>query len=310
MLALPKGIEGDHPYQCKLQDHELEKALDQQLIKVIQPALESGTTVEGTFEIKNINRTVGAMMSGRIARKYGEAGLPDGTIRFRFSGSAGQSFGAFLVPGVEFTIAGDTNDYFCKSMSGGRVIVVPHEGSTTVPENDVIIGNVALYGATGGEAYIRGKGGERFCVRNSAAHAVIEGIGDHGCEYMTGGRVVVLGSTGRNFGAGMSGGIAYVWDPDDTFVNRFNDELADIEDVRAGSEDEQELVGLIEKHRRYTGSAVAEAVLADWMSSVKKFRKVMPRDYARVLQEQAEEKARAGNGHRPGVARVEVPTRG
>jgi glutamate synthase domain-containing protein 2/glutamate synthase domain-containing protein 1/glutamate synthase domain-containing protein 3 len=288
VLARPKGLPFDHPYACVAQDHELDKALDHELIRLAEPAIERGEKVSATLEIKNRNRTVGAMLSGRIAKRHGEKGLPDGAINFTMHGSGGQSFGAFAVGGVTFKVVGDANDYFGKGLSGGRLIAVPPEGSSYVPEENIIIGNVALYGSTGGECYVRGRGGERFAVRNSAAHAVIEGIGDHGCEYMTGGRVVVLGTTGRNFGAGMSGGIAYVWDEDRAFEQRFNSELARLFDVEPGSEDEAELKTMIEDHLRYTGSAVAKSVLDDWASSLKKFRKVFPEDYARVLREQAE----------------------
>ncbi|MDA1296424.1 MAG: glutamate synthase large subunit [Chloroflexi bacterium] len=287
LLTRPKGLASDHPYQCTLQDHDLEHALDHELIRLSEGAIERGEKVSATLDVKNRNRTVGAMLSGKIAKKYGEKGLPDGTIDFTMRGSGGQSFGAFAVRGVTFRLEGDANDYLGKGLSGGRIVVVPPQGSSYVPEENIIIGNVALYGATGGEAYIRGRGGERFCVRNSDAHAVIEGIGDHGCEYMTGGRVVVLGTTGRNFGAGMSGGIAYVWDPDRTFVGRFNPELADLFDVEPGSTDEAELKTLISTHHDYTGSNVAKKMLEGWSDSVTKFRKVFPKDYARVLREEA-----------------------
>jgi glutamate synthase (NADPH/NADH) large chain len=314
LLAMPKGLPGDHTYQCTLQDHGLEIALDNELIRLAQPAIERGERVEANLDIKNGNRTVGAMLSGKIAKKYGDAGLPDGTIKFNMRGSGGQSFGAFAVNGVTFRIEGDSNDYLGKGLSGGRIIVVPPKSASYVPEENIIIGNVALYGATGGEAFIRGRGGERFCVRNSSAHAVIEGIGDHGCEYMTGGRVVVLGPTGRNFGAGMSGGIAYVWDPDNTFVNRFNPELADLLDVEAGSDDETELKTLIEKHFSYTDSSVAKNVLDNWDESRAKFRKVFPQDYARVLREEALAAASGAssngkNGHKA-TSGKEVGTRG
>ena len=225
------------------------------------------------------------MLSGKIAKKYGEPGLPERKINFTFRGSAGQSFGAFLVNGVTFRLEGDANDYFGKGLSGGTLITVPFPGSTYVAEENIIIGNVALYGATGGEAYIRGRGGERFCVRNSAANAVIEGVGDHGCEYMTGGRVAVIGRTGRNFGAGMSGGIAYVLDEDGTFPDRFNDGMADLERIVPDSSDDRELRRLIENHHRFTQSTVAERLLADWESALRNFHKIMPRDYARVLRE-------------------------
>ena len=300
MLTRPTGIEGDSPFSCQPQDHGLELALDHRLIEMSEPAIDGASDVTGAFPIKNRNRTVGAMLSGKIAKKYGEKGLPEKKISFTFRGSAGQSFGAFLVNGVAFRLEGDANDYFGKGLSGGTLITVPDRDSTYAPEENIIIGNVALYGATGGEAYIRGLGGERFCVRNSAANAVIEGIGDHGCEYMTGGRVAVIGRTGRNFGAGMSGGIAYVLDEDGTFPDRFNDGMADLEHVAPGSSDDLELRRLVENHYRYTQSTVAERLLADWASSLRRFHKVMPRDYARVLRELTDgQTIRSGNGSRP-----------
>jgi glutamate synthase domain-containing protein 3 len=255
------------------------------LIAVAEPAIERMDPVEHTFKIRNVDRVVGTMMSGTIAKRHGGAGLPEGTIRFTFQGSAGQSFGAWLTKGTTFRLEGDANDGFAKGLSGGRVIVVPPDGATYAPEDNVIIGNVALYGASRGEAYIRGVGGERFAVRNSNASAVIEGIGDHGCEYMTGGRVVVLGPTGRNFGAGMSGGVAYIWDADDTFANRFNSAMADIEPVLADSLDEKNLRDMIECHLEYTGSDVARRILDNWPASRERFKKVMPKAYAAVLRE-------------------------
>ena len=281
-------------YQCDQQDHGLELALDHQLIARAEPAIESGQPVEINLPIRNSNRTVGAMLSGKVAMKYGEDGLPPGTIRVNLEGSAGQSFGAFLAKGVDVRLAGDTNDYMGKGMNGGKIIVVPPAGSDFVPEENIIIGNVALYGATGGQAFIRGLGGERFCVRNSGVQAVIEGIGDHGCEYMTGGVAVILGPTGRNFAAGMSGGVAFVYDPNDDFAIRFNDGLSDLENL-ADSEDIALLRQLIEDHLEYTGSSPAAKILADWDGSVARFKKVMPRDYRRVLEErkQAAEPAAA-----------------
>jgi len=289
ILVSAQPIKGDHAYRCIDQDHALEFALDHELIARAANAIRDGgvTTINETLDIRNRNRTVGAMLSGRISLQHGRKGLPDGSINFNFNGSAGQSFGAWLVKGVTFKVHGDSNDYFGKGLSGGRLVIVPPADAGFVPEENVIIRHVALYGATGGEAEIRGIAGERFCVRNSAANAVVEGIGDHGCEYMTGGRVVILGPTGRNFAAGMSGGIAYVWDFDDSFSERFNDGMADIQDIVPGSPDEFELKQLIEKHRQWTGSIVAESVLADWDAALPRFRKIMPRDYARVLREQA-----------------------
>ena len=295
----PRGLDFDkllyrHPrcdevviHQTDEQDHGLELALDHQLIAQATPALEKAKSVKIDLPIRNSNRTVGAMLSGKVAKNYGEDGLPQGTIKINLTGSAGQSFGAFLAKGVEIRLAGDTNDYMGKGMNGGRIVVVPPPGSDFVPEENIIIGNVALYGATGGQAFIRGMGGERFCVRNSGVQAVIEGIGDHGCEYMTGGVAVVLGPTGRNFAAGMSGGIAFVYDPDDDFAIRFNDGLADLE--RLSEPEDIALLGrLIEDHLEHTGSAPARKILNDWDGSVAKFKKVMPRDYRRVLEERRE----------------------
>ena len=271
-------------YQCDEQDHGLELALDHQLIDRAAPAIQHGQPVEIDLPIRNSNRTVGAMLSGKVAMKYGEEGLPPGTIRISLDGSAGQSFGAFLAKGVDIRLSGDTNDYMGKGMNGGRIVVVPPAGSDFVAEENIIIGNVALYGATGGQAFIRGMGGERFCVRNSGVQAVIEGIGDHGCEYMTGGVAVILGPTGRNFAAGMSGGIAFVYDPNDDFSIRFNDGLADLENL-AEPDDIALLRQLIEDHLEYTGSVPARKILSDWDGSVVRFKKVMPRDYRRVLDQ-------------------------
>ena len=213
--------------------------------------------------------------------------LPADTIKVNLEGSGGQSFGAFLAPGVSIRLAGDTNDYMGKGIGGGRITIVPPEGSGFVPEDNIIIGNVALYGATGGDVFIRGRAGERFAVRNSGALAVVEGVGDHGCEYMTGGVVAVIGSTGRNFAAGMSGGIAFVYDPDGDFHIRFNDGMADLEDL-VEQEDIDLLHGMLTEHLQLTGSGPAQRILDDWAGSVSKFRKVMPRDYRRVLQERAQ----------------------
>ena len=271
-------------YCSEGQDHGLERAIDLQLIALSEPALRHNTPVEINLPISNSNRTVGAMLSGRIAKAYGEDGLPPETIRINFSGSAGQSFGAFLAPGVAMKLEGDTNDYMGKGMSGGMVVVKPHPDSTFAPEENIIIGNVAMYGATGGRAFINGVAGERFCVRNSGVQAVVEAVGDHGCEYMTGGVVVVLGQTGRNFAAGMSGGIAFVYDPDDDFHIRFNGGLADLERV-VERDDVITLKGLIEEHYSHTRSVPAARMLADWNEALPKFKKIMPRDYRRVLEE-------------------------
>ena len=273
-----------------VQNHGLEQALDRRLIRECAPALERGERVSLRLPIRNVNRTVGTMLGSEVTRRYGGAGLPDHTIHLQFDGSAGQSFGAFVPRGITLELAGDANDYFGKGLSGGILIAYPPAGARFVPEQNVIIGNVALYGATGGEAYVRGLAGERFAVRNSGAVAVVEGIGDHGCEYMTGGRVVVLGRTGRNFAAGMSGGIAYVLDVDGRFATRCNRGLVDLEDL---VEDEELAFvhDLIARHVRFTGSTWAKQVLDDWPAAAARFVKVMPRDYKRVLE--AEARARA-----------------
>jgi glutamate synthase (NADPH/NADH) large chain len=232
----------------------------------------------------NVDRTVGAMLSGEISRKYGEAGLAKDTISCEFIGTAGQSFGAFLVKGVTFTLVGDSNDYIGKGLSGGKIIVVPPPGSTFKPEENIIIGNTSFYGATSGEAYIRGVAGERFCVRNSGANAVIEGTGDHCCEYMTGGRVVVLGKTGKNFAAGMSGGIAYVLDVNGDFDYYCNRGLVDLGPVDEKA-DINELQELINKHRKNTQSSLATKILTNWDEYLPRFVKVIPFEYKKVLEE-------------------------
>ena len=238
--------------------------------------------------IHNHNRTVATTLSGMVAKKYGEEGLPEDTIRCHFTGSAGQSFGAFLAKGVSLTLEGDSNDYFAKGISGGRVVAFPSKVAQFVPEDNIIVGNVVLYGATGGKAFIRGIAGERFAVRNSGAHAVVEGVGDHGCEYMTGGVVVVLGPTGRNFAAGMSGGFAYVLDEDGDFKTLCNADMVSLEPV-VDAEDEDTLRGLIEEHLRYTGSGPAGRILSDWKAYLSKFVKVFPVDYRRVLEQRRQE---------------------
>ena len=290
LLTIPPRAERVPTYCCIEQDHGLRKALDHQLLEQAAPALADGTPVTISLPVRNANRTVGAMLSGRIARKYGEDGLPADTVKINLEGSGGQSFGAFLAPGVSIRLAGDTNDYMGKGIGGGRIEIVPPAGSGFVPEDNIIIGNVALYGATGGDVFIRGRAGERFAVRNSGARAVVEGVGDHGCEYMTGGVVAVIGSAGRNFGAGMSGGIAFVYDPDGDFHIRFNDGMADLEDLTE-PEDIELLRSLLNEHLARTGSGPAQRILDDWNSSVGRFRKVMPRDYRRVLQERAQRQA-------------------
>ncbi len=281
---------GEAVYCSEEQDHGLEHALDHRLIALSERALRLGEPVEISLPIHNSNRTVGAMLSGQVAKRYGEDGLPEDTIKIQFFGSAGQSFGAFLAKGISIELKGDTNDYFGKGMSGGRIAVTPHPESHFVPEENIIIGNVAMYGATGGRAFINGVAGERFCVRNSGVQAVVEAIGDHGCEYMTGGVVVVLGATGRNFAAGMSGGIAFVYDKDDDFHIRFNGGMADLEEV-AAEEDKAILKELIEEHYRHTRSGPAGRILANWDADLRKFKKIMPRDYRRVLEERKNAKS-------------------
>ncbi|MCI0897317.1 MAG: glutamate synthase large subunit, partial [Chloroflexi bacterium] len=287
LLHRQESNDPSEPVFCdREQDHGLENALDHQLIAQAQPALVDKKPVWIDLPIHNANRTVGAMLSGKVAKAYGEDGLPDDTINIKLTGSAGQSFGAFLTRGISIDLEGDTNDYMGKGMSGGRIVVCPHPESKFVPEENIVIGNVAMYGATGGEVFIHGVAGERFCVRNSGVKTVVEAVGDHGCEYMTGGVTVVLGATGRNFGAGMSGGIAFIYDKDDDFHIRFNDGMADLEPVK-DPEDIAILKGLIEDHKKYTGSTPAAEILADWDAALKRFKKIMPRDYRRVLEERA-----------------------
>ena len=266
------------------QEHGLEHALDNDLIRQAAPALDSGQPVVIDVEIRNVNRTVGTMLGHEVTKRYWAEGLPDDTIRINLTGSAGQSLGAFVPKGITLRLEGDANDYVGKGLSGGRIIIRPPQQShpSFVAEDNIIAGNVMLYGATAGEAYVRGVVGERFCVRNSGAVAVVEGVGDHGCEYMTGGRAVVLGPTGRNFGAGMSGGIAFVYDPEDTFFRRLNAEMVELETV--DPDDGEWLRGVLRTHEAETGSAVASRLLQGWRTEVRRFKKVMPRDYKRVLE--------------------------
>ena len=286
LLHKPDVPQSVATHWCKehSQDHELWKALDNQLIAHCQGAVDSRTPVRLELPIRNSNRTVGTMLSHTVASRYGEEGLPDSTIQIDFKGSAGQSFAAFLAKGITMRVKGDANDYFGKGLSGGRVVITPPDEARFVAETNIIVGNVVLYGATGGQAFIRGIAGERFAVRNSGAEAVVEGVGDHGCEYMTRGRVVVLGPTGRNFAAGMSGGEAYVLDEFGKFTGLCNTGMVDLEPV-VEQQDREALSRLIEEHLRCTGSANAARVLADWDGMLPKFVKVMPRDYKRVLQE-------------------------
>jgi glutamate synthase (NADPH) large chain len=265
----------------------LDDALDWELVRKCEPAIERREQVRlGPVLVRNVNRTVGGILSGEIARCHGANGLPEGTVEISFQGSAGQSFGAWLAPGVTFSLRGETNDYTGKGLSGGIVSVRPPERARFRAEENMIVGNTVLYGATAGRAFFRGLAGERFAVRNSGVHAVVEGVGDHGCEYMTGGRVIVLGRTGRNFAAGMSGGIAYVYDVDRRFEGRCNLELVELEPLT--DDDADEVRGLISEHVARTGSLVGRNVLASWDRSMARFVKVIPRDYKRVLAERAE----------------------
>ncbi len=299
LLAPVKPAEGVAIYNCETQDHGLDKALDNQMIKDAMSAIEGGDPVSLEYPIININRTVGAMMSGEIALRHGHAGLPEDTIHMKFTGNAGQSFGAWLAKGVTFELVGDANDYVGKGLSGGRIAVYPSPKSPIVPEENIIVGNTVLYGAISGECYFRGVAGERFAVRNSGASAVVEGCGDHGCEYMTGGTVVVLGETGRNFAAGMSGGIAYILDEAGDFETLCNMGMVELEPIDPNEADDgtedvasdpmrfdaRRLKGLIENHLRYTGSSRAQAILDDWDAMLPKFVKITPVDYRRALND-------------------------
>ncbi len=283
LLNVPYDSKKTMLHAIRKQDSNPESELEKTLREAIQPALEKGEKVQIELPLRNVVRTVGARISGEIAQKYGSKGLPDNTIQITFTGSGGQSFGAFLAPGITMKIHGDANDYAGKGMSGGRIILVPPEGATFRAEENIIIGNVVLYGATGGEMYINGLAGERFCVRNSGASAVVEGVGDHGCEYMTGGRVVVIGPTGKNFAAGMSGGIAYVFDETELFDTKCNLDMVDLESVWS-QEDRKQLRTLLENHVKYTGSARARMIIDNWEAYLPLFVKVMPIDYKVVLE--------------------------
>jgi glutamate synthase (NADPH) large chain len=285
VFAMPEVADGTPRHRVRPPDRVLDDALDWQLIREAEEALERGKPVRLKTEVRNVNRTVGGLLSSEIARRKGPEGLPEGTIEVALTGSAGQSFGAWLMSGVTFTLAGETNDYAGKGLAGGVLTVHPPADAAFRAEDNVIVGNTVLYGATAGRAFFRGLAGERFAVRNSGASAVVEGVGDHGCEYMTGGRVVVLGSTGRNFAAGMSGGIAYVYDDCNAFAACCNTELVDLEPL--SEHDEAELKDLIAEHADRTSSPVAQRMLDNWDDSVGRFVKVMPRDYKRALAERA-----------------------
>ncbi|MCH9696771.1 MAG: glutamate synthase large subunit [Gammaproteobacteria bacterium] len=286
LAVAPKPHEDVQVYKTMEQDHGLDAVLDNQLVEKARKALDTGEKVSFDQEIINTDRAAGTILSYRLVKKWGANMLPDDTIHIKFKGSAGQSFGAFLARGITMEIEGDANDYVGKGMSGGKIIVYPPQGSSFVAEESIIVGNVVLYGATSGQAFFNGRAAERFCVRNSGAHTVIEGVGDHACEYMTGGRVVVLGPTGRNFAAGMSGGIAYVWDPENVFDINCNKGMVELERLEH-DHDIDEVVGLIKLHYRNTGSEIAKRILDNWSQSQQQFVKVMPIDYKRVLAERS-----------------------
>ncbi len=329
LLHMPTPGPGVAIRKSEEQDHGLENALDHQLIALSEPAIERGEAVKIDLTVRNINRTVGAMLSGRIAKRYGTAGLDDGAIHVKLTGTAGQSFGAFLSHGVTLELEGDANDYVGKGLSGGRLIIYPSKISSLTPEENILIGNTVLYGAVSGECYFRGVAGERFGVRNSGVTAVVEGVGDHGCEYMTGGVVVVLGATGRNFAAGMSGGIAYVLDESQDFAQRCNMAMVELEPIADEDQameyldhqggdleshgrvdlvhdmtrhDAQRLFGLIENHRRYTGSERAAMILEKWDDYLPRFVKVMPVDYRRALQEMQSRSRAVADESRAGLS--------
>ncbi len=290
LTAALKPHENVQTYCTISQNHGLDEVLDNKLIEKAWTAIHEGTPVRFSMPIENIDRAFGTMLSHHVAKKWEARGLPDDTIHIDVTGSAGQSFGAWLAPGVTLELEGDANDYVGKGLSGGKIIIAPPKNSGFVPEENILIGNVALYGAVMGEAYFRGMAAERFCVRNSGAKAVVEGVGDHGCEYMTGGRAVVLGPTGRNFAAGMSGGIAYIYDPQEQFRVNCNLEMVELERLEEDA-DIVELKELVENHAKYTGSTVAQRILENWQEAVSQFVKVMPTDYKRALQEMAAQAA-------------------
>jgi glutamate synthase (NADPH/NADH) large chain len=278
---MPEIADDASRFNTTKQNHGLAAALDQTLIEKVGPALARGEKVRFAQPIRNVNRTVGTMLGHELTKIHGGAGLPEDTIEIDFTGSAGNSFGAFVPKGITLRLQGDANDYVGKGLSGGRIVVRPHEVSSFDSSENVVAGNVIGYGATSGEIFLRGRVGERFCVRNSGATAVVEGVGDHGCEYMTGGRVIVLGKTGRNFGAGMSGGVAYVYSPDGSFDALLNREMTALEPLEESDRDY--LTGIIGKFVAETGSEVGQKILANPAEELKHFSKVMPTDYRKVL---------------------------
>ena len=309
LLWQPQVSESVGRHCTMQQDHGLEKTLDQQvLLPFCRSAIEHGTKISASFSIRNINRVVGTQLGSEVTRRHGAKGLPEDTIDLSFKGSAGQSFGAFVPKGVTLRLEGDANDYVGKGLSGGKIAVFPDARSTIIPEQNIIIGNVAFFGATSGEAYIRGVAGERFCVRNSGVHAVVEGVGDHGCEYMTGGRVVILGATGRNFAAGMSGGVAYVLDLQGDLADHCNQEMVALQQLTAGPEI-AEVRAMIERHVAHTGSDYAAGFLKDWDTTVSRLVKVMPKDYERMLKAIADVEASGLSGEAALMAAFEANNR-
>ena len=294
LMPAEKIFENTEVYNTQSQNHGLEDSLDMQVIKDAKEAIDEGKKVNLDYKILNTNRVFGTILSNEVSKVWEEKGLPEDTINIQLNGSAGQSLAAWLVKGITIELEGDANDYVGKGLSGGKLIIYPPKESSFKSHENILLGNVALYGATGGEAYFRGIAAERFCVRNSGAKVVVEGIGDHGCEYMTGGRAVILGKTGRNFGAGMSGGIAYVYNPKQDFESLCNSSTFDLENLEI-EEDINELKTLIKNHHKYTGSKIAKDILDNWEIELHKFTKVMPSDYKRVLQERSE-KLKEANG--------------
>jgi glutamate synthase (NADPH/NADH) large chain len=278
------NAKGNTLYNSESQDHGMENIIDWKLLEAAQPALADKTPVFASFELKNTDRTVGTLLSNEISKKYGSAGLPENTINFKFKGSAGQSFGAFAAKGIAFELEGEANDYVGKGLSGAQLAIYPKAEATFTPENNIIIGNVAVYGATSGELFVRGMAGERFAVRNSGATVVVEGVGDHGCEYMTGGRALILGKTGRNFAAGMSGGIAWIYNPDNNFADNCNTEMVDLDPLT--KQDEEQIINLLKKHFNLTNSKLAQHLLNTWQTASLNFVKVFPKEYKRVLLQQ------------------------
>ena len=288
ILYQPKNYRSRTKYNTEKQDHQLENVLDTEIIQDAHLAIYRKEKMQLSYKIHNTDRSVGAITSNEISKIYGATGLPEDTLQVNFTGSAGQSFGAFTTSGITFTVDGNTNDYLGKGLSGGKIIIKKPVKAKFKAEENIIVGNVCFYGATKGEAYINGVAGERFCVRNSGITAVVEGVGDHGCEYMTGGKVVVLGDTGRNFAAGMSGGIAFVYDPTKKFRNgRCNMEMVDFDKI--DNTNESDLKSLIENHMHYTNSERAKDILDNWDKSIKDFILVMPTDYKKALERIAKE---------------------